>query len=118
MVILTTIFACSNSKKDINDLNEIELGMSVEKVVEKLNLELNDLHIIQEPPLIFRGIHATLSDSTRIGISFERTYADPDNLSKDSIMKIIADLKIKGFAWKKANGEGKIIGTRPQFWID
>ncbi len=92
--------------------------MTVEKVIEKLNIENSELFIIQEPPLIYRGINATLKDSTEIGISFKRTPANHNDISKENGLEIVKKLKITGFAWKKKNGESGIIGEQPKFWIE
>lgn len=106
------------SKSKLNKVEEVEIGMTVEEVVKILNIKNANLHIIQEPPLIYRGINATLTDSTKIAISFERTPANPKDISEKTGMKIVSKLKIKGFAWKKKNGESKIIGEHPKFWIE
>lgn len=100
----------------MNNLDEIQLGMTVEEVIGKLNLEKSELILIQEPPLIYRGISAILKDSTKVAISFERTSANPNDISKENGMKTVSQLKINGFAWKKKNGKSEMIGNRPKFW--
>ncbi|GET23294.1 hypothetical protein CLV93_103165 [Prolixibacter denitrificans] len=92
--------------------------MTVENVIETLNIETSDLYIIQEPPLIYRGITATLDDSTEIAISFERTPANHHDISKEKALETIKKLKIDGFAWKEKNGNGGIKGNRPIFWVE
>jgi hypothetical protein len=118
LILLISLNSCLNSKNKMNKIEEVELGMTVEEVVKILNIKNTDLYIIQEPPLIYRGINATLTDSTDIAISFERTPANPKDISKKTGIKIVSKLKIKGFAWKKKNGESKIIGDHPKFWIE
>lgn len=117
LIVLTLIYSCSSSSSK-KEINEIELGMTVETVIEKLNIENSELFIIQEPPLIYRGINATLKDSTEISISFERIPANHNDISKEKGLEIVKKLKITGFAWKKKNGESGIIAEQPKFWIE
>jgi len=118
LTILIFVFSCSTTKEEMNKVKEIKLGMTVEKVLEILNIEDADLYIVDEPPLIYRGIHATLKDSTEIAVSFKRTPANLDDISKENSLKLVKKLRIDGFAWKKKNGESEIIGQRPKFWIE
>ena len=90
--------------------------MTVESVIKMLNTNTSDIHIIQEPPLIYRGIRATLNDTVEIGISFERTPANQDDISKEKGLEIVKPLKITGFVWKTTNGESTLIGDKPKFW--
>ena len=119
-LIISIILACSsfftNSKLVENNIDKIKIGMTVEEVIGILDIKTSDLYIIQEPPLIYRGITATLNDSTEIGISFERTPANPDDISNEKGFEMVKDLKINGFAWKIKNGESKVIGEKPKFW--
>ena len=118
LILLISLNSCLTSKSKLNKVEEVEIGMTVEEVVKILNIKNANLHIIQDPPLIYRGINTTLTDSTKIAISFERTPANPIDISEKTGMKIVSKLKIKGFAWKKKNGESKIIGEHPKFWIE
>lgn len=116
LFIFLLSYSCGNSNRVTNNFDKIELGMTVENVIKTLKIETSDLYIIQEPPLIYRGINATINDSTEIGISFERTPANPDDISKEKGLEILKDLRINGFAWKIKNGESKVIGEKPKFW--
>lgn len=115
-LIALTIFYSCNSSKNVTD--EIKLGMTVETVIKKLNIENSELHLIQEPPLIYRGIKATLKDSTLIEISFNRTPANYNDISKEKGLEIVSKLDIIGFAWKMKNGESGKIGKQTKFWIE
>ena len=117
LILLISLNSCMTSNRGLNSYENVELGMSVEEVVEILNISNKDLYIIQEPPLIYRAITATLKDSTEIGISFKRTLANPKDMSIETGMKLVGKLKINGFAWKNKNGVSKIIGEHPKFWI-
>ncbi|NOS92915.1 MAG: hypothetical protein HOP30_13405 [Cyclobacteriaceae bacterium] len=118
LTLLIFFTSCSTSKSELNDINNIEIGMTVNEVIGQLKINDSDLYIIQEPPLIYRGINAVVHDSIEIGISFERTPANPNNISKKKGLEIVKNLKINGFAWKIKNGEGKVIGERPKFWTE
>jgi hypothetical protein len=122
LVLISSLFiSCTllnNENQQKNNLDEVYLGMTVESVLEKLDIDISQLSFVQEPPFIYRAITATLKDSTEIGISFERTLANIDDLSKETGLSIVSKLKINGFAWKNPKGESKILGNRPQFWLD
>jgi len=115
-IIFLISFSCGNSNRATNDLDKIKLGMTVENVIKALKIETSDLYLIQEPPLIYRGINAKINDSIEIGITFERTPANPDDISNEKGLEIVNDLKINGFAWKIKNGESKVIGEIPKLW--
>jgi hypothetical protein len=58
--------------KTSTNLDSSLIGKSVSKILKTLELEINDLHIIYEPPGICRGFEIELGDSSFVKLYIER----------------------------------------------
>ena len=104
--LFSLIYLSCNSDNEMQFYDNF-LGKSIEEVVGKLKLRIDDFSIIQEPPGIIRGISKSTIDERiyiyiardSFGVQFENQLETKDVLNK----------QVVGFAIKK-NGDWYTVG--------
>ena len=120
LVILYAIItvSCSNSKKttskypdcssnDISKMDTCLLGMTLREAISKLKIDTSQLHVIEEPIAMLRGISFRLNDSSEINLYVQKTLIKDkrDSLEFSKRYLFIIDRPIKTIRWTKDAGE-------------
>ena len=116
LVILYAIItvSCSNSKKttskypdcssnDISKMDTCLLGMTLREAISKLKIDTSQLHVIEEPIAMLRGISFRLNDSSEINLYVQKTLIKDkrDSLEFSKRYLFIIDRPIKTIRWTK-----------------
>ena len=111
--LASILFSC---EKNASDLKKINLGQKLSVCVSKFKLNANDLHSIQEPPLISHGFSFNFKNGDIGYFIINRMPIEPKNLVDDTIYEQFKDESIIGIAWKSKDGLKEHIGVCPPRW--